>query len=35
MVALTRTGTLLINVQAAPAPPPQNDMQKYLARWRD
>lgn len=20
---------------AAPAPPPQNDMQKYLARWRD
>ena len=34
-VAWTHIETLLMNVQAAPAPPPQNDMQKYLARWRD
>lgn len=25
----------LTNVQASPAPMPQDDMQKYLARWRD
>ena len=25
----------LIRLQASPAPPPMNDMQKYLNRWRD
>ena len=25
----------LIKLQASPAPPPMNDMQKYLNRWRD
>lgn len=26
---------VLIGLQASPAPPPMNDMQKYLNRWRD
>ena len=25
----------LMGLQASPAPPPMNDMQKYLNRWRD
>ena len=25
----------LMRLQASPAPPPMNDMQKYLNRWRD